>query len=174
MLKVLGLQAPGQSAAVKWTVVAAGPGSSRVLLGEHAASVEFLTPTYVPSFSSFGDADVVRRSLAVLGSVKDAAPASARGFLFSAHDLASSVRRGGVLDSQLEELLKGWSVWWLDNGAFEQMNLGLPGWGEEDFEGIVRRFRPSIAVAFEYVARDGALSSLADSIRLALRSAQPS
>jgi len=172
MWKVLGLQVAGQSPTVKWTVVTEGPGASRMLLGEHAARVAFLTPIYVPSFSSYGDADVVRRSLAVLRSVKDAAPASAKGFLFSAHDLASSVRTGGVLDGQLEELLKGWSLWWLDNGAFEQDNLGLPGWREEDIENIVRRFRPSVAVAFEYVARDAALSSLEDSIRLALRSAQ--
>lgn len=152
--------------------MAEGPGSSRLLLGKRSASTAFLTPIYVPSFSSIGDADVVRRSLAVLCSVKDAVPPAAKTFLFSAHDLASSVRNGGLLDSQLEDLLRGWPLWWLDNGAFEQANLGLPTWGQEDLEGIVRRFRPSIAVALEYVAQDGALSSLEDSVRLALRSAQ--
>src|SRR5439155_15777979 len=141
-----------------------------VLLGEQAPGVEVLTPVYVPSFSSFGDPDLVRRSLAVLGSVKGAVPASASGFLFSAYDLAASVRRGGVLDRQLEELLKGWSLWWLDNGAFEQTSFGIPSWNEQEFEGVVRRFRPPVVVASEYVARDFASGSLAASLRLAGRS----
>ena len=157
---------------MKWTVVTEGPGSSRVFLDAQPDRLEVLTPVYVPSFSSFGDPDFVRRALAVLRSVKDAVPASAAGFLFSAYDLASSVRRGGALDNQLEELLKSWPLWWLDNGAFEQTNFGTPGWGEDDFEDVVKRFKPPVAVAFEYLAREATLRSLAESIRLALQSAR--
>jgi len=156
---------------VKWTVVAAGPAKSRVLLGEQATGAEVLTPVYVPSFSSFGDLDFVPRSLAVLRSVKDSVPPSASGFLFSAHDLAASARRGGVLDRQLEELLRGWSLWWLDNGAFEQNSFGIPSWAEKEFENVVRRFKPPVVVASEYVAEDGTPGSLAESLRLSVRSA---
>ncbi len=157
---------------MKWTVVAAGPAKSRVLLGEQAPGVELLTPVYVPSFSSFGDPDHIRRSLAVLRSVKGAVPASASGFLFSAHDLAASARRGGVLDSQLEDLLKEWSLWWLDNGAFEQSSFGIPSWAEREFEGVVRRFKPPVVVASEYVAENVTPDSLADSLRFAVESAE--
>jgi hypothetical protein len=155
---------------VKWILVGEGPGSSRVLLGQFDHGAALLTPVYVPSFSSFGDPDFLHRSLAVLGSVEKVLPQS-RGFLFSAYDLAALIRRGGVGESQLVELLKVWPLWWLDNGVFEQTHFGAMDWGEADFEDVVRRVKPPLVVAFEFVAQKPSSESLKDSIDLGLRSA---
>lgn len=164
MWPVSGLHRPEGSALMSWELFSKGPGQSRIFVYKRDDAPQLLTPLYIASFSSCGEADVGQRALATLRSLRAALPVGQFApVLLSAYDLkhlgAGKVPPETSLASELlAELAQGY-VWHLDSGVYERDCTQDSSWSPDEFLSVFSVTKPPCVVAYDFRPPDASLHS---------------
>jgi len=165
---------------MRWRIFSKGPLLSRVFVHEEDERPTLLSPLYVASFSSFGDADFLGRALATLRSLRSSKAASACSpVLVSAYDLKRRLKIGGRTpgDSNSGELIAELNkscYWQLDSGVFEQDSFQDGTWTPADFVSVFQAVRPPWVVAFDFRPSGSSTTQFEESLRKAVQGARGS
>lgn len=144
---------------MSWELFSKGTNQARIFVFKKDAAPQFLTPLYIASFSSFGEAELGQRALATLRSLRDAQPgAPSAPVLLSAYDLnRHGVAKGspvtGLASELLMELAQGY-VWHLDSGVYEKDAFQDSNWTPDAFLSVFQATKPPCVVAYDYRPSD--------------------
>jgi hypothetical protein len=165
---------------MRWRIFSKGPLLSRVFVYEEDHRPTLLSPLYIASFSSFGDADFQGRALATLRSLRSSrAEVACSPVLLSAYDLKRRLKIGEQTHSGdnsrelIAELNKG-CYWQLDSGVFEQDSFQDETWTGAEFISVFQAARPPWVVAFDFRPNASSIAAFEEALRKAIRGGRES
>jgi len=163
---------------MSWELFSKSAHQSRVFVYKRNGAPHFLTPLYVASFSSLGDAEFGSRALATLYSLRQALPnGQYPAILLSAYDLKRRLKLGEdaaevpVVRELLKELAQG-DVWQLDSGVYEKDSLQDSTWDLQEFLSVFQSARPPCAVAYDYRPSDPSIQGFEQALDSTISSAR--
>lgn len=141
---------------MSWVQFSRGLLFAKIYVFERDGEPKFLTPLYVPSFSSFGDRDFGTRALATLETLRSLPNHMAKlPVLLSAYDLRRRLGIGqesvpkGLAADLISELGNQWN-WYLDSGVFEHECFYGDAWSADEFVSVFRATAPPSVVSFDF------------------------